>query len=151
MRNKEESFKILTDLFDFNFKINCIFRKDLNSNGKDMFEITSRQFELLMALDMFDNISALENFFNISKSSLSLTISKMESNGLVEKNHFSDESDKRIVRIRRTEKGEKITEKFKESLSEIFYNFYSKIDDEQYKNLKKGTEHLKYVFNSKEE
>ena len=146
MTEKQELHSMLKDYFDFNIRMGTFMRDKFNINGKGEFELSSRQFQILLALTNLDNISALEEFFNISKSSLSLTISKMETAGLVYKEHVPKEKDKRIVRIRLTEKGEEKANKFLNILAQSFYEFCSSLNEEQLEHLKIGITHFKKIF-----
>ena len=112
MENTNEDIpKLINDLLSFNMRLGCIMRNKFNVNGKGQFEISMRQFQILLALRLnsIDSISGLEQLFNISKSSLSLTISKMEKSGFIHKEQLPDDKDKRTVHLKITSKGEEIT------------------------------------------
>lgn len=149
MENSNENIpKLINDLLTFNMRLGCIMRNKFNVNGKGQFEISMRQFQILLALRLnsIDSISGLEQIFKISKSSLSLTISKMEKSGFIRKEQHPDDKDKRIVHLKITSKGEEITKKFDEILYESFTDFYKTLNEKQKEYLKIGVNSLVKVF-----
>ncbi len=149
MENTNEDIpKLINDLLSFNMRLGCIMRNKFNVNGKGQFEISMRQFQILLALRLnsIDSISGLEQLFNISKSSLSLTISKMEKSGFIHKEQLPDDKDKRIVHLKITSKGEEITKKFDEIICQSFTDFYKTLNEKQKENLKIGVNSLIKVF-----
>ena len=149
MENTNEDIpKLINDLLSFNMRLGFIMRNKFNVNGKGQFEISMRQFQILLALRLnsIDSISGLEQLFNISKSSLSLTISKMEKSGFIHKEQLPDDKDKRIVHLKITSKGEEITKKFDEIIYQSFTDFYKTLNEKQKENLKIGVNSLIKVF-----
>ena len=149
MENTNEDIpKLINDLLSFNMRLGCIMRNKFNVNGKGQFEISMRQFQILLALRLnsIDSISGLEQLFNISKSSLSLTISKMEKSGFIHKEQLPDDKDKRTVHLKITSKGEEITKKFDEIICQSFTDFYKTLNENQKENLKIGVNSLIKVF-----
>ncbi len=149
MENTNEDIpKLINDLLSFNMRLGCIMRNKFNVNGKGQFEISMRQFQILLALRLnsIDSISDLEQLFNISKSSLSLTISKMEKSGFIHKEQLPDDKDKRTVHLKITSKGEEITKKFDEIICQSFTDFYKTLNEKQKENLKIGVNSLIKVF-----
>lgn len=149
MENTNEDIpKLINDLLSFNMRLGCIMRNKFNVNGKGQFEISMRQFQILLALRLnsIDSISGLEQMFNISKSSLSLTISKMEKSGFIHKEQLPDDKDKRTVHLKITSKGEEITKKFDEIICQSFTDFYKTLNENQKENLKIGVNSLVKVF-----
>lgn len=149
MENTNEDIpKLINDLLSFNMRLGCIMRNKFNVNGKGQFEISMRQFQILLALRLnsIDSISGLEQLFNISKSSLSLTISKMEKSGFIHKEQLPDDKDKRTVHLKITSKGEEITKKFDEIICQSFTDFYKTLNENQKENLKIGVNSLVKVF-----
>jgi DNA-binding MarR family transcriptional regulator len=104
-------------------------RSRFNINGKGGLELSERQFGVLLVIKSsgMNTITELEKAFGISKSSLSLTIKKMEQNGLVEKKQFASDNDGRVYHIVITKAGEEILEKFifevVDSISEYLTRF----------------------------
>ena len=140
MENTNEDIpKLINDLLSFNMRLGCIMRNKFNVNGKGQFEISMRQFQILLALRLnsIDSISGLEQLFNISKSSLSLTISKMEKSGFIHKEQLPDDKDKRTVHLKITSKGEEIIKKFDEIICQSFTDFYKTLNEKQKENLKR--------------
>ena len=149
MENTNEDIpKLINDLLSFNMRLGCIMRNKFNVNGKGQFEISMRQFQILLALRLnsIDSISGLEQLFNISKSSLSLTISKMEKSGFIHKEQLPDDKDKRTVHLKITSKGEEIIKKFDEIICQSFTDFYKTLNENQKENLKIGVNSLVKVF-----
>lgn len=149
MENTNEDIpKLINDLLSFNMRLGYIMRNKFNVNGKGQFEISMRQFQILLALRLnsIDSISGLEQLFNISKSSLSLTISKMEKSGFIHKEQLPDDKDKRTVHLKITSKGEEITKKFDEIICQSFTDFYKTLNEKQKENLKIGVNSLIKVF-----
>ena len=149
MENTNEDIpKLINDLLSFNMRLGCIMRNKFNVNGKGQFEISMRQFQILLALRLnsIDSISGLEQLFNISKSSLSLTISKLEKSGFIHKEQLPDDKDKRTVHLKITSKGEEITKKFDEIICQSFTDFYKTLNENQKENLKIGVNSLVKVF-----
>lgn len=149
MENTNEDIpKLINDLLSFNMRLGCKMRNKFNVNGKGQFEISMRQFQILLALRLnsIDSISGLEQLFNISKSSLSLTISKMEKSGFIHKEQLPDDKDKRTVHLKITSKGEEITKKFDEIICQSFTDFYKTLNEKQKENLKIGVNSLIKVF-----
>ena len=149
MENTNEDIpKLINDLLSFNMRLGCIMRNKFNVNGKGQFEISMRQFQILLALRLnsIDSISGLEQLFNISKSSLSLTISKMEKSGFIHKEQLPDDKDKRTVHLKITSKGEEIIKKFDEIICQSFTDFYKTLNEKQKENLKIGVNSLIKVF-----
>ena len=149
MENTNEDIpKLINDLLSFNMRLGCIMRNKFNVNGKGQFEISMRQFQILLALRLnsIDSISGLEQLFNISRSSLSLTISKMEKSGFIHKEQLPDDKDKRTVHLKITSKGEEITKKFDEIICQSFTDFYKTLNEKQKENLKIGVNSLIKVF-----
>ena len=149
MENTNEDIpKLINDLLSFNMRLGCIMRNKFNVNGKGQFEISMRQFQILLALRLnsIDSISGLEQLFNISKSSLSLTISKMEKSGFIHKEQLPDDKDKRTVHLKITSKGEEIIKKFDEIICQSFTDFYKTLNENQKENLKIGVNSLIKVF-----
>ena len=149
MENTNEDIpKLINDLLSFNMRLGCIMRNKFNVNGKGQFEISMRQFQILLALRLnsIDSISGLEQLFNISKSSLSLTISKMEKSGFIHKEQLPDDKDKRTVHLKITSKGEEIIKKFDEIICQSFTDFYKTLNENQKEILKIGVNSLVKVF-----
>lgn len=149
MENTNEDIpKLMNNLLTFNMRLGCIMRNKFNVNGKGQFEISMRQFQILLALRLnsIDSISGLEQLFNISKSSLSLTISKMEKSGFIHKEQLPDDKDKRMVHLKITSKGEEITKKFDEIIYQSFTDFYKTLNEKQKEHLKIGINSLVKVF-----
>lgn len=64
---------------------NVHFENYFNINGKNKNGITMHQFNILSTIyyAQINTISSLENVFGISKSSLSITVKKLENDGYI--------------------------------------------------------------------
>ena len=128
---------------------NMHFENYFNINGKNKNGITMHQFNILCTIyyAKINTISALENVFCISKSSLSITVKKLENEGYILKKNGIDE-DGRKVYIEVTDKGiEEI--KIKEKIMyELFRNFFNSLSEDNKENLKEGIVKLNKVFKS---
>ena len=148
MENKEEMKEFADGLFNFGVYIGQYIRDKFNINGKNNCEISMRQFQILMALHKLDadSMSELEDMFKVSKSSLSLTISKMEKSGLIYKEHNPNDKDKRTMHIKLTETGVELIEKFNDTIYNVFSDFYNSLDTSRQNDFKDGIRLLKNVI-----
>ena len=128
---------------------NMHFENYFNINGKNKNGITMHQFNILSTIyyAQINTISSLENVFGISKSSLSITVKKLENDGYILKKNGIDE-DGRKVYLEVTDKGiEEI--KIKEKIMyELFRNFFNSLSEDNKENLKEGIVKLNKVFKS---
>ena len=153
METKENTRVLAKQFLDFHLKFGCWnaqnTRNHFNLNGKNANELSMRQFQILLLLyeTKLETVSGLEEVLKISKSSLSLTISKMEKLGFITKSQYPDDADRRTVHIKVTPKGVEILKKFYEIVYETFDGFYMSLDTAQKENLKTGIEKLSKVFN----
>ncbi len=125
------------------------FENYFNINGKNNNGITMHQFNILSTIyyTKINTISGLENVFGISKSSLSITVKKLENDGYISKKNDINE-DGRKVYLEVTDKGiEEI--KIKEKIMyELFKIFFNSLSEENKENLQDGIVKLNKVFKS---
>lgn len=107
----ESSQKLAKKMLDFQIQwgqwhknmVNQIF----NINGKSNIDLTIQQFIILMLIHKMDinSVSQIAYLLNLSKSSISLTLSKMEKEDLLQKVPAPKGDDGRKVYLYITEKG----------------------------------------------
>lgn len=128
---------------------NVHFENYFNINGKNKNGITMHQFNILSKIyyAQINTISSLENVFGISKSSLSITVKKLENDGYILKKNGIDEDDRKVY-LEVTDKGiEEI--KIKEKIMyELFKNFFNSLSEENKENLQDGIVKFNKVFKS---
>jgi len=141
-----------------NFKINVskwLSKNTVNMFGfdKDASLLSERQFLILAHLDTFNQltISQFEKIFHISKSSISLTISKLESDGYVKKYKGPPEEDGRKVYICLTDKGKAIVDEINLKFENFFNNFFSKLAKPQRKKLILAMDIFNSILNEEEQ
>ncbi|MBQ4347641.1 MAG: MarR family transcriptional regulator [Firmicutes bacterium] len=125
------------------------FRNKFNVNGRGGLKITSSQFLLLMIIGEGEHctVSELEEVLHTSKSSISITVSRLEKLGYVQKCLPGDEDDGRKVIFRLTEEGEKTRRDGYDCLTEAFGEFYLSLDEKKRMDFIRGIELLAGVFN----
>ncbi|MEA4816549.1 MAG: MarR family transcriptional regulator [Lachnospiraceae bacterium] len=140
------------------FKINV--SKWLGKNAINMFELdknknslSERQFLILAHLDVFNQltISQFEKMFHISKSSISLTISKLELNGYVKKEKGSLEEDGRKVYICLTDTGKAIVDEINLKFENFFNDFFGRLTKPQRKKLILAIDIFNSILNEEEQ
>lgn len=115
-------------------------------------DVSDRQFTILCALQYGkkNTVSELAKMLQISKSTLSIIMGKMIKKGYLLKTHPQDDEDKRKIYFSVSESGKKILDEVQKSnLNEMKY-LYSKMNEEQRKNMKKAYELLLDVLVDKD-
>ena len=149
----EDANKWANQMLQFNLKLahwnRRHFEHIFNINGKGGGELTRQQFHLLIIIHEMDihTLSKLTKFLDISKSSLSLTISKLVSEGFLEKKLPSQQDDGRKVYFYVTEKGTHSLEQVHQEALRNLANFYVQLDEDKKEDLKIGLEKLSHVYN----
>ena len=128
-------------------------KKNFNINGKGGFSLTIIQFNILIAIEKFDinTISELEKLLKTSKSSLSLTISKLEKGGYIKKKQPDKNEDCRKVYIIVTDKGREALEEINKNVCNILADFFDNLTKKDKENLKQGIEVFENIFCNREE
>ena len=148
--NVEYVYKDLSNLL-INIAIwrTMTFENYFNINGKNNDGLTLHQFNILSAIFYagINTISSLENILGISKSSLSITIKKMEKEGYITKKSGID-SDGRKVYIEITEKGINEMNEKNKMMYKLFKNFFNSLSEDDKNNLSEGIESFSKIFNS---
>lgn len=108
-----------------------------NQNGKlNKDSITFSQFQMLQLINYFDGNCILKDISEksgISKGALSIMITKLELMNLIEKYLRKDQTDKRSISIKLTERGKKILVNKEKELSNIIEKeMLSNLDKEDY-------------------
>lgn len=132
--NESELKNLAFKYLNFNVRFACwnaqYLENMFNTNGRGNKELSRRQFALLLVISEsgIDTVSGLEEQFHISKSSLSLTIKKMEETGYVLKKQLDSDNDGRIFHIVLTEKGINVLGKFRDLICKSFIEFTSNLN-----------------------
>ncbi|NLK36587.1 MAG: MarR family transcriptional regulator [Epulopiscium sp.] len=157
MLQKKDAYDLARMMCEFYLKLarwsKSYYLKNFNINGKGNYAITMRQFQILILLyDLgVETISELSELLAISKSSLSLTISKMVSEGYIRREMPSTTEDGRRVFFYVTEKGLQVLDESKNLMIESLSQYYSTLTEEQKEDLIIGLEKLGNVYSIKED
>ncbi len=149
---EEASRRLAKKLFDFQIQwgqwhknlSNHIF----NINGKNNISLTIQQFIILTLIHKMDinTVSQMSYLLNLSKSSLSLTLSKMEQEDLLKKTPPAKGEDGRRVYFFITKKGIAALEEREKRVLEFFTEFCEGLSQEQKQYLETGIENLSRVL-----
>lgn len=106
-----------------------IFTKLLKTNGLE--HMSPAQTRILMALWVKDNVPVrrLSEITSLDKSTLSLSLTRMEQNGLLMRS--GDPLDRRVVRVRLTDKGLSIKTHCANAMGELTNILYHDIEPEK--------------------
>lgn len=131
--------KYMSDLFDI--------------NGKKPDILTRTQMELLKIIDSIEKvtISQLGKIMCVSKSSISITVSRMETYGYVTRYKDGDETDGRKTFLEITEKGKIALENIEKKMFQGFANYYKSMNEEDKENLKNGIDCFYKIYVNREE
>ncbi len=151
-KNPELCNKFLTFLFHLKCWMNANYMKKFNINGKGDFELTERQFEILITLKFLNNgtISDLEEKLHVTSSSLSTTISKMVKLGYIERSFPQGQEDRRKTYLNITEKGLHTIDDVYEKLIHAIDYFYETLKDDQKSSFSEGVDKLFQIFNDED-
>lgn len=118
-----------------------------NVNGKNSYELTFRQFTLLSAVSKLGltTLSELEDIFKLSKSNLSLSLSKLEKGGYIEK-RTNEDTDRRKVILYVTKKGEKSLQYAYDLILNEAIDFFAQMNDQKKENFLKGIDLINSVL-----
>lgn len=124
-----------------------IFKGAFNINGNSS-GLTKNQFNILTAIRNLnhDTITKLENFLNSSGSTVSITISKLVSDGYLYKEQPADNEDKRVVYIRLTDKGVKTLDDMKNTVRNLLIEYVENLTIEKRKTLNLAVDKFLLVF-----
>lgn len=125
--------------------INQVF----NINGKSNINLTLQQFIILMLVHKMDitSVSQMAYLLNLSKSSLSLTLSKMEKENLLQKIPAPKGEDGRRVYLCVTQKGISALEEREQKTLQFFVDYCDSLSQQQREDLQMGIEKLSHVLN----
>jgi len=151
-KNIEICNKFLMFAFHLKCWMNANYLKKFNINGKGDFELTERQFEILITLKFLKNgtISDLEDRLHVTSSSLSTTTSKMVKLGYIKRVLPKGNEDRRKTYLNITKKGEKAITDMHKNLIEAIGYFHSELNAEQKKVFSEGVDKLVQIFDNKE-
>ncbi len=129
----------MTSNYDCNF----------NKNGKNKLPLTSRQYDILVAVNEWNlhTISDMNKLIVLSKSSLSITLNKMVEEGYLVREQASKKEDKRKVYFNITEKGIEIYNELNKTIISAMSEFYNKLSDKQKKDIEACIESANKLFN----
>ena len=149
---RESSQKLAKKMLDFQIQwgqwhknmVNQIF----NINGKSNIDLTIQQFIILMLIHKMDinSVSQIAYLLNLSKSSISLTLSKMEKEDLLQKVPAPKGDDGRKVYLYITEKGISALEEREQKTLQFFTKYCESLSNEKREDLEQGIEKLSHVF-----
>ena len=149
----ETSAQILAKkLFDFQIQWGQCNKNMLgqvfNINGKNNISLTFQQFIILTLVHKMEinTISQLAALLNLSKSSLSLTLSKMEQENLLKKTPAPKGDDGRKVYLCITQKGLSALEEREQKTLDFFIEYCQNLTQEQKEDLALGIEKLNHVL-----
>lgn len=135
----ESSQKLAKKMLDFQIQwgqwhknmVNQIF----NINGKSNIDLTIQQFIILMLIHKMDinSVSQIAYLLNLSKSSISLTLSKMEKEDLLQKVPAPKGDDGRKVYLYITEKGISALEEREQKTLQFFTKYCESLSNEKRK------------------
>ena len=107
-------------------------------------EITSKQFFLLICAELFSehdpSLSELAEVMQPSHQNIKQLILKLEKNGIVRT--YNDETDRRIIRVKTTEKKNLLDRKYNLSSSKAMDTMFSGIDREEITVTLKTIRHI---------
>jgi DNA-binding MarR family transcriptional regulator len=151
-KNIELCNKFLTFLFHLKCWMNSNYMKNFNINGKGDFELTERQFEILITLKILENgtVSDLEERLHVTSSSLSTTISKMVNLGYIERSFPQGQEDRRKTYLHITKKGINIIEDIHKKLIQAIDYFYENLNEDQKNSFSEGVDKLVQIFDDKD-
>ena len=122
---------------------------NFNKNGKSNSPLTSRQYDILVAVNEWNlhTISDLNKLIILSKSSLSITLNKMVEEGYLTREQAADEDDKRKVYFNITEKGINAYKGLDKIIIAAIEGYYNKLTDKQKKEVEACVESANNIFN----
>lgn len=121
-------------------------------NGKKPDILTRTQMELLKIIDSIEKvtISQLGKIMCVSKSSISITVSRMEAYGYVNRYKNGDETDGRKTFLGITKKGKIALENIEKEMLQGFEKYYKSMSEEDKENLKNGIDCFYKIYVNKE-
>lgn len=110
------------------------FKKNNSIEKLETLNISSRQIDILNLVIMYgiNNVSSLAKELDLSTSGLSIIISKMVKQDLLEK-MYDDEDDGRMVNLVATKKGIDVHNTVINGIAEIIETFISSLDESEYR------------------
>lgn len=119
-----------------------------NINGKNNIDLTIQQFIILMLIHKMNinTISQMAYLLNLSKSSLSLTLSKMEKEDLLQKTPAPKGEDGRKIYLSVTEKGVAALEEREQKTLQFFIEYCDGLSEQQKQDLEISIEKLSQIL-----
>ncbi|MDD3571118.1 MAG: MarR family transcriptional regulator [Lachnospiraceae bacterium] len=122
-------------------------------NGKKTDTLTRTQTEILKVVESIGRVtvSQLGKIMHTSKSSISITVSRMENYGYITRYKDDDESDGRKTFLCITEKGKIALMEISNKMLECFAVYYKSMKEEDKESLKKGIDSFYKICVNKED
>lgn len=119
-----------------------------NINGKNHINLTLQQFVILMLVHKMDihSVSQMACLLNLSKSSLSLTLSKMEQEELLQKIPAPKGEDGRKIYLSITQKGVAALEEREQKTLQFYIEYCNSLSERQREDLEIGIEKLSHIL-----
>lgn len=119
-----------------------------NINGKNNISLTIQQFVILMLVHKMDirSVSQIADLLNLSKSSVSLTLSKMEQENLLKKLSPPKGDDGRKIYLKVTEKGISALEEREQKILQLYTEYCQSLSCEQIQDLQIGLQKLSSIL-----
>lgn len=148
----EKSQELAKKMLDFQIQwgqwnknmVNQVF----NINGKNHINLTLQQFVILMLVHKMDihSVSQMACLLNLSKSSLSLTLSKMEQEELLQKIPAPKGEDGRKIYLSITQKGVAALEEREQKTLQFYIEYCNSLSEGQREDLEIGIEKLSHIL-----
>ncbi len=143
------NFSLLSKLITkYNFKnTNRLHNKGKCIKIKNEIDFHRRQFDILYLIvtKKCKTVSDISSELDLSKSSLSITVSKMVEQNLLEK-VYEQTLDSRQVMLQETEKGKKLFINIKQFFKEDMIDFYNWLSESQKEIYKSAIQSLNVAF-----
>lgn len=109
--------------------------------------ISPRQWDILFLIEemKINTVSLISKELDLSLSSLSIIISKMVGNNLVEKNYEEDNSDGRIVILDLSKNAKTYYYEMKKLITTAIYDFINSLDEESHTLFTNAVEELEFI------
>jgi DNA-binding MarR family transcriptional regulator len=126
--------KYVEELESLFSQMHCSFQEQTHGKHWDL-EITMPQFICLKIVEKNDNcmMKELAEKLQLSLGTVTGIIDRLTKNDFVER--YRDERDRRVVRVKLTEKGKNILVKATEKRKERFMNLLKEVDEADIKSL----------------
>lgn len=118
----------------------------MEEERKDLLAHNHHQVLFIIDTKKINNLRELSRTIGISESALSTTLSKLDAEGLVCKEHPEADEDGRKMTFYITEKGREKLLATRKKIISFFVSFYNTLQADQQENLYEGIKNLYIVF-----